>query len=104
MQAKSEEIPTRRPVKQRTGEILLEMGLLTPQQLEEALEEQKSSRLRIGEILTQHAWITPADLTKALARRLGVQFLDLAEMRIDPSAAGMISDKDARRYSALPVG
>lgn len=104
MQVEREEIPARRPVKQRTGEILLEMGLLTPQQLEEALEEQKSSHLRIGEILTQHKWIAPVDLTKALARRLGVQFLDLAEIRIDASATGLISDKDARRYSALPVG
>jgi len=103
MQVNSEEIQTRKPVKQRTGEILLEMGLITPQQLEEALDEQKRSHLRIGEILLQRGWIKGAELTKALARRLGVQFLDLEEMRVDPSAAGLISDKDARRYAAIPV-
>jgi type IV pilus assembly protein PilB len=104
MQVNSEEIQTRKPVKQRTGEILLEMGLITPQQLEEALDEQKRTHLRIGEILLQHGWIKGAELTKALARRLGVQFLDLEEIRVDPSAAGLISDKDARRYAAIPVG
>ena len=103
MQVNSEEIQSRKPVKQRTGEILLEMGLITPQQLEEALDEQKRSHLRIGEILLQRGWIKGAELTKALARRLGVQFLDLEEMRVDPSAAGLISDKDARRYAAIPV-
>jgi type IV pilus assembly protein PilB len=103
MQVNSEEIQSRKPVKQRTGEILLEMGLITPQQLEEALDEQKHSHLRIGEVLLQRGWIKGAELTKALARRLGVQFLDLEEMRVDPSAAGLITDKDARRYAAIPV-
>jgi len=103
MQVNSEEIQTRKPVKQRTGEILMEMGLITPQQLEEGLDEQKRTHLRIGEILLQRGWIKGAELTKALARRLGVQFLDLAEIRVDPSAAGLISDKDARRYAAIPV-
>jgi type IV pilus assembly protein PilB len=103
MQVNSEEIQSRKPVKQRTGEILLEMGLITPQQLEEALDEQKHTHLRIGEVLLQRGWIKGAELTKALARRLGVQFLDLEEMRVDPSAAGLITDKDARRYAAIPV-
>ena len=103
MQVNSEEIQSRKPVKQRTGEILLEMGLITPQQLEEALDEQKHTHLRIGEVLLQRGWIKGAELTKALARRLGVQFLDLEEMRVDPSAAGLITDRDARRYAAIPV-
>jgi len=103
MQVNSEEIQSRKPVKQRTGEILVEMGLITPQQLEEGLDEQKRTHLRIGEILLQRGWIKGPELTKALARRLGLQFLDLAEMRVDPSAAGLISDKDARRYAAIPV-
>ena len=103
MQVNSEEIQSRKPVKQRTGEILVVMGLITPQQLEEGLDEQKRTHLRIGEILLQRGWIKGPELTKALARRLGLQFLDLAEIRVDPSAAGLISDRDARRYAAIPV-
>ncbi|MHB8868446.1 MAG: GspE/PulE family protein [Thermoleophilia bacterium] len=103
MQLPSEEIPQRRPGKKRTGEILVEMGLLTPQQLEEALEEQKSSHLRIGEIFVAKGWVTNVELTEALARRLGVRFLDLAGAKVDTSAANMITERDARRYAAIPV-
>lgn len=103
MQLPSEEIPLRRPGKKRTGEILVEMGLLTPQQLEEALEEQKTSHLRIGEIFVAKGWITHVELTEALARRLGVRFLDLAATKVDASAANLVTEKDARRYAAIPV-
>ncbi len=103
MQLPSEELPQRRPGKKRTGEILVEMGLLTPQQLEEALDEQRSSHLRIGEIFVAKGWITHVELTEALARRLGVRFLDLAGTKIDTSAANLITEKDARRYAAIPV-
>lgn len=103
MQMPREDIPQRRTSKKRTGEILVEMGLITPQQLEEALEEQKTTHRRIGEILVAKGWITNTELTQALARRLNVKYLDLAETKIDPSAADLISEKDARRYAAIPV-
>jgi type IV pilus assembly protein PilB len=103
MQLPHEDIPQRRPTKKRTGEILVEMGLITPHQLEEALLEQKASHLRIGEILVSKGWVTNVALTEALARRQGVRFLNLPEMQIDPSAASLISEKDARRYAAIPV-
>ncbi len=103
MQLPSEEIPLRKPGKKRTGEILVEMGLLTPQQLEEALEEQKTSHLRIGEVLVAKGWITHTELTEALARRLGVRYLDLSTTKVEHAAANLITEKDARRYAAIPV-
>jgi len=103
MQLPSEEIPQRRPGKKRIGEILIEMGLVTPLQLEEALDEQKSSHLRIGEILVAQGLLTGVELTEALARRLGVRYVDLGAMKIDTSAANLITEKDARRYAAIPV-
>ena len=103
MQLPNEDIPQRRASKKRIGEILVEMGLITPQQLQEALEEQKESHLRIGEILVGKGWVKSIELTEALGRRLGVRFLDLAETRCDTSAMSLISEKDARRYAALPI-
>ena len=41
---------------------------------------------------------------QALARRLGCKYLDLAGTRVDPVALELISERDARRYSAIPVG
>lgn len=103
MQFQREEIPQRRAGKKRTGEILIEMGLITPLQLEIALNEQKTSRLRIGEILMSQGLLTGVELTEALARRFGVQYVDLGNMKIDASAANLITEKDARRYAAVPI-
>jgi type IV pilus assembly protein PilB len=103
MQLPSEEIPARRPGKKRTGELLVEMGVLTAEQLETALDEQKTSHMRIGEILLTRGLITNTQLTEALAQRLGVRYLDLAGQKIEPSALNLISERDARRYAALPV-
>ena len=103
MQLPNEEIAKRKTVKKRTGEILVEMGFITPQQLEEALAEQKQTHLRIGEILVAQGWLTGVELTEALAQRLGVRFVDLGALKIDASAANLLTEKDARRYSAVPI-
>lgn len=87
-----------------TGEVLVDMGLLTPEQVDEATAEQQHSHQRIGEIALAKGWVTKGDLMQALARRLGVKYLDLAGTRIDPVALELISERDARRYSAIPVG
>src|SRR5665811_2090763 len=103
MQLANEEIAKRKTVKNRPGEILVEMGFITPQQLEEALAEQKQTHLRIGEILVAQGWLTGVELTEALAQRLGVRFVDLGALKIDASAANLLTEKDARRYSAVPI-
>ncbi len=79
------------------------MGVLTQAQIEEAIAEQRISPLPIGDIALAKSWLTKDDLMKALARRLGIKYLDLSATRIDPVAADLISQKDARRYSAMPV-
>lgn len=103
MQLPNEELPQRRPSKKKTGEILVEMGLITPLQLQEALEEQKTSHCRIGEVLVSHGWVKPNELAEALSRRLGVRYVDLHDTRIDPAASNLITEKDARRYAAIPI-
>ncbi|NLV72739.1 MAG: Flp pilus assembly complex ATPase component TadA [Actinobacteria bacterium] len=87
----------------RTGEILVDMGVLTPEQVDTALAEQLVSHLRIGDIAVAKGWATRAQVMEALARRLGVKYLDLDAARVDPITADLISEKDARRYAAVPV-
>ncbi len=103
MQLPNEDLPLRKPSKKRTGEILVEMGLITPQQLADALEEQKSTHRRIGEILVARGFVKSPELAEALGRRLGVRFIDLHDTRVDPGATNLITERDARRYAALPV-
>lgn len=87
----------------RTGEILVEMGVLTPEQVEAAIAEQRKTRQRIGDILLAKGWVTKAQLMEALAARLGVRYLDLANTKVDPGTGDLLSEKDARRYMAVPV-
>jgi len=103
MQIPGEETVQRRLATKRTGEVLIEMGVLNQTQLEEAIAEQRISHLRIGDIALAKGWLTKDDLMEALGRRLGVKYLDVSSIRIDPVAADLISQKDARRYSAVPV-
>jgi type IV pilus assembly protein PilB len=104
MQVRKEETLPHNLWGKRTGEILIEMGLLTQDQLEQVLAEQRVSHKRVGEIALSKGWVAKQDLYKALARRLGVKYVDLPSVRVDSVAAELISQKDARRYCALPVG
>jgi type IV pilus assembly protein PilB len=104
MQVRKEETLPHNLWGKRTGEILIEMGLLTPDQLEQVLAEQRVSHKRVGEIALSKGWVGKQDLYKALARRLGVKYVDLPSVRVDSVAAELISQRDARRYCALPVG
>src|SRR5512137_3097792 len=103
MQTIQNDNPQKRLVGKTTGEVLVDMGLLTQEQLDQAAVEQQQSHMRIGEIALAKGWVTKGDMMQALARRLGVKYLDLAAIRIDPVALELISERDARRYGAIPI-
>ena len=104
MQAAKQDSAPRRLTGKPTGEVLVDMGLLTQEQVDLATAEQQQSHQRIGEIALAKGWVSKGNLMQALARRLGVKYLDLSGTRIDPVALELISERDARRYSAIPVG
>ena len=85
------------------GELLVTRQLLSREQLTAALEEQSRTRKSLGRVLIDQQLVTESDLVATLAAQIGLDFLDLSEFAIDPSAAGLISDALARRYQALPV-
>jgi type IV pilus assembly protein PilB len=103
MPVAKEETLQRKLSGKRTGEVLVDMGVLTVQQVDQAIAEQRVSHKRIGDIALEKGWVTKATLMEALGRRLGVKYLDLAATRIDPVTSDLISEKDARRYAAVPV-
>ena len=103
MQAAREENPEQKLVGKRVGEVFVEMGLLTQEQIDQILAEKHVSHLRVGDIAVARGWVTKNDLMEALSRRLGIKYLDLGSIKIDPVASDLISEKDARRYSAIPV-
>jgi type IV pilus assembly protein PilB len=92
------------PVVKQLGEALLEEGLISIENLEEAVGEQRRLGRPLGRILIDKGFVTESNLIAMLAKRLGLEFVDLTEYQIDPSASALIPESLARRYKALPVG
>ena len=92
-----------RASKKRLGEILVDMGLVTDEQIEACLVRQKETRQRLGQMLLEDKVVSELDLTKALATKFGIEYLDLTTVQLDMSAAGLMSERLCRRYGAIPV-
>ena len=62
------------------GEILIDMGCLTPDSLTEALEHQKTHNERLGDILVSLGYIQPEALTRALAEQFDMEIMKLLKL------------------------
>jgi type IV pilus assembly protein PilB len=85
------------------GEILREQGKITPEQLREALDEQKSSNEILGHILFDMGAADERDLQEAWGVQLGREFVDLRQTLLSSELIEKFSPELARRHSALPV-
>lgn len=90
-------------VKKKIGELLLEKGLISPQQLEEGLKEQALSGRRLGEILVDRGRITEEQLIDTVSERLSIPRITLPSMVIDPQVIRRVSVELARRYTLIPI-
>jgi len=91
----------RRPV---LGSLLLRDGLVTEDELDAALAQQRlSSTRRLGEILVARGTLGEDDVSRALAEQHELPFVELSEHDIDPAAAALLPVELVRRHSALPI-
>jgi type IV pilus assembly protein PilB len=86
------------------GDILVGEGLITDDQLQQALEEHKRVGKLLGRVLIDLGMVREADLVKALASQVGLEFVDLANTAVDPASASLLPESVARRYRAFPIG
>jgi type IV pilus assembly protein PilB len=86
------------------GEILVEEGLISEEQLTLALAEQQRRGRSLGRVLIDLGLVKEPDLVAALAMKIGLEFVDLSDYPVDPSAASLVPEQVARRYRALPIG
>jgi type IV pilus assembly protein PilB len=87
----------------RLGDQLVKDGLITPEQLGEALARQKEAGGRIGSVLVDVGAISAATLVQALSKRLGVKGCVLRHGLIDPKVAKFISKEEANHLRVLPL-
>jgi type IV pilus assembly protein PilB len=86
------------------GDILLEDGLVTQQQLFDAYDEHQKAGRALGRVLVDRGVLTESQLVAALAQQIGMKFVDLAEYPIDGAALASVPQAVCRRYNALPIG
>jgi len=93
------------PAKKRLGELLIDEGILTPDQLEIALLEQKTSGSQepLGKILVRLGFVSEEIIRDQLGRSLGHESIDLRRLVPDPRALSMIDQETARRLRVVPV-
>lgn len=89
----------------RIGELLIQAGLLTPAQLEEALNYQKSSKTgeKIGEILINRQYVSEDDFVNTLHKKLEVPVVDLTRLRVNSAACALVPLAIAQKYTLLPL-
>ncbi len=90
------------PIKRRLDEILVEEGLISPAQINDALMRQKMHGGKFGSQLLYHRYIDEASLVKALAIQFGCEGIVLSEIDIPDDVAKMIPSKLALTRMVMP--
>src|SRR5207237_1975072 len=88
---------------ERIGDRLISAGMISPDQLEFALKEQKRTGERLGTILRQLNLITEDDLAKILAESAGIEHVAVRNLSIDPEIIQVLPETLARKLKVFPI-
>ncbi len=89
--------------KLRLGELLVQQGLITTDQLSIVLAEQRHNNIPIGRLLVRLGFVTESAIRDIMARTIGQEAIDLAQVVADPEALKLVSQDFARRNRVLPI-
>src|SRR5580704_2768708 len=87
----------------RLGDIVVELGFCERDVVEAAVQTALDSGEQIGQVLLERGAITTDQLAVAMAKRFGLDHLSLEDITVDPVAAHMVSFAAARRMRVVPV-
>lgn len=89
--------------KPRLGELMVQQGLISPDQLRIALTEQESSDLPLGRQLVLLGFVTEIMVRDVVADTIGFESIDLATIVADVEALNLVPQDFSRRYHLLPI-
>ncbi len=95
---KKKEVPNK-----RLGEVLIDKGIITDDQLRIALHEQKAIGKRIGAVLIQLGFVTDSIIRDALSENTGFESVDVSHAVIDAESIKLVPQDLARRFKILPL-
>jgi len=87
----------------KLGELLVNVGAITQEQLTQALALQKGSGKRLGTVLIENHFVTEQQIIEVLQLQLGVEYIDLAAAQIAPEMSQALSKNLAKKYKVVPV-
>ncbi len=95
------------PIKQlkgrRLGRVLIKMGIITRDQIHQALDVQSKRRGPIGRILVELGYLSEEQLNEALAAQKGMEMIDLNKLEIEREVVQKLSSQMANTYRVVPV-
>lgn len=91
------------PETKSLGEMLIEARLITPKQLEQAQELQRTQGKKLREVLVEQRFVSPEDLTSVLSVQMNVPFIDLKRHTLQPEALKLVNEWMARKHNLVPL-
>ena len=88
---------------ERIGDLLVKEGLITREQLQKALDEQRQSGTRVGYNLVKFGFIQENELTRCLARQYKMPAVDLSKFEVDPKIVKLVPADLATKHLVLPL-
>jgi len=89
--------------KLRLGELLVQQGLLAPDQLAIALAEQRNTGMPLGRLVVRLGFATESAVRELMARTIGQETIDLSQVVADSEALQLVPQEFARRNQLLPI-
>lgn len=89
--------------RKRLGDLLLEVGMITQEQLDAAIEFQKKSGEKLGNAITKLGYASEDDIIQVLEFQLGIPHVKLEKYNIEKLACSSIPESIARRYGLIPI-
>jgi MSHA biogenesis protein MshE len=90
-----------RPEKVRLGDLLVQQKLISLDQLQFALEQQKRSGRKLGRVLVDNAFVSEDQISEAIAKQLSIPYINLKYYNVNLEIVRRLPENQARRYRAV---
>lgn len=89
--------------KVRLGDLLVQKGIITEEQLSEALKQQKEKKLMLGEMIVSMGFASQSQINDVLCEHLNIDFVDMREEKPDPQVLSLLDESIMRKYTLVPL-
>ncbi len=92
-----------RPEKIRLGDLLVQQKLITMEQLQFALSQQKTTGRKLGRVLVDNSFVTEDQISEALAKQLNIPYINLKYYNVNLEIVRRLPENQARRFRAIAL-